>query len=53
MIDYFFSNVEASLDDGNPRSRHISYKAILIPQARNEEGMNWSRIGGNERKARN
>lgn len=53
MIEYFYSNVEVSLEDANPRSRHISYRAILIPQERNEKSMKWSRIDGNEREARN
>lgn len=43
-------NGEVSLEDENLRSGHISYKAVLITQERNEEGMIWSRTGRNGRK---
>lgn len=50
MIEYFGNNAEASLEDGNPGSEHISDKAILITETRSEEGMNLSKIGGNEER---
>lgn len=50
MSEYLCSSVEASLEDRNPRRGHISYKAILVTQPRNGEGMIWSRIGGNGKR---
>lgn len=50
MIKYLGSKIKASLGDRNPKNGHISYIAILITQARNEEGINCNRIDGNERQ---
>lgn len=32
MLEYLGSDIEALLEDGNPGSGHISYKAISVTQ---------------------